>query len=93
MQLPFEQRTYLIKREGRLDQFWANFVIILRFIYTAYISFISPASIYIVNKELFRQFSFYFINIVSSVQLLFRQRYTCICLGEKSMGKCPGEMS
>src|SRR6218665_14982 len=72
IQLPFEQRTCFIKREGHLDKFLASFVIILRFHYTAKISFISPA---LDNKELFRQSSFYLINIISSVQLSFQQRY------------------
>ena len=36
----------------------------------------------LVNKELFRQSSFYFINIVSSVQVLFKQRYLHFSLGE-----------
>src|SRR6218665_2577704 len=40
----------------------------------------------IVNKELFYQTSFYFINIVSSVQFLFKQRYLYFSGG----GKCPG---
>jgi len=40
----------------------------------------------LVNKELFHQSSLYFINIISSVQLLFKQPYLHFFGG----GKCPG---
>src|SRR6218665_1279836 len=38
----------------------------------------------LVNHELFHQSSFYLKNIVSSIQLLFKQRYLHFSLGEKS---------
>src|SRR6218665_1352408 len=43
-----------------------------------------PSSVQLlVKKELFHQSSFYLVNIVSSAQLLFQQRYLHFC-GEKS---------
>src|SRR6218665_4228386 len=41
----------------------------------------------LVNKELFHQSSFYSININSSVQLLFKQRYLHFSRGEKVRGR------
>src|SRR6218665_1782941 len=54
--------------------------------------FLSSVQI-LVNKELFHQSSFYFINIASSVHLLFKQRRLHFSRekspGEKCSGECP----
>src|SRR6218665_3339378 len=68
--------------------FWSNFVIILRFCYTAP-RFLSSFQL-LVNNELFHQSSFYLKYIVSSAQLLFKKSYLHFSLGGKSPGgKCP----
>src|SRR6218665_1813579 len=67
--------------------FLVSSIIISRFCNTAKIFSLVQL---LVNKELFHQSSFYFINIVSSVHLLFKQRYLHFSRGEKSRGECPG---
>src|SRR6218665_2832269 len=75
-------KTCLIKCESRIDQFYMP-VSSLIYVLAAQPRFLSS-----VNKELFHQSSFYLINSVSSVQLLFHQRYSLFAFF--SGGKSPG---
>src|SRR6218665_3280571 len=69
IQLPFQQRMCFIKCEGQRTHFGSVF---------------SNVTNLLVNKEMFHQSSFCLLRILSTLQLLFKQRSF-----HQSQGTCP----